>query len=531
VGEALLHVIESTERNMMKTSGENKRFEDIPLPPIILTTRVLRDPHTGNNKDKLELKRNMQHLKNAFHLEMSTEDTKRINPVLTKANASGILKRAFGPYATLLWTNNNFQQKGVKELQEELKLIKIQASLNLGHSTVTLNGLTVISMPFKVALVDGTKPKKSTMTLAKVMMSITAPDTEENLTRHPVFEQVFVVSKGPEKGMSRATYFDDAKSRTFRGKQRTKDGPNTGLVRNMAEYPVDYLFCFMHYELGFTKGTCYSALQGCNQELVASVDLAEWNSETFRVSSPLHGESTVQSHIARSMERFHELGMEDFDFSGLTESKQEVDDEDAEKEKLMRDHKLYPDLNNLPKVGASGATARTDASAVSSVAQSAKSTNSVNIEGAYRKAKMKLANKTVEAANQKSELAQQKRQVEEEKARVASLLKMMQDAGIDPSAVMAGAAAVGDTQKNPPKKKKIAFAGEDEDEHFSETLGAKQAEEAVEIGSSSTSSIGSDVDMDCDEQGPGSDESDDESSGDQSGVPPSGGSQTGGPQD
>jgi hypothetical protein len=95
---------------------------------------------------------------------------------------------------------------------------------------------------------------------------------------------------------------------------------------------------------------------------------------------------------------------------------------------------------------------------------------------------------------------------------------------------MAGAAAVGDTQKNPPKKKKIAFAGEDGDEHFSETLGAKQAEEAMEIGSSSTSSIGSDVDMDCDEKGPGSDESDDESSGDQSGVPPSGGSQTGGPR-
>jgi hypothetical protein len=163
--------------------------------------------------------------------------------------------------------------------------------------------------------------------------------------------------------MSRATYFDDAKSRNFRGKQRTKDGPNTGLVRNIAEYPVDFLYCFMLHELGFTVSTCYSALQGCNQELVSSVDLAEWNPTTFRVSSPLRGESTVQSYIARSMESFQELGMEGFDFSGLTESKQEVDDEEAEKEKLMRDHKLYPDLNNLPKVGASGATARTDASA------------------------------------------------------------------------------------------------------------------------------------------------------------------------
>ena len=522
VSEALLHVIESTERNMIRTSGENKRYEDIPLPPIVLTTRVLRDPHTGNNTGKLELKRNMQHLKTALHLEMSTEDTKRINKVLLKANSSGILTRAFGPHATLLWANNNFQQKTVKELQEELTMIKIQASLNLSHTTVTLNGITVISLPFKVALVNGTTPKKSTMTLAKVIMLITAPDTEENLTRHPVFSQVFVVSKGPEKGSTRATHYDDTKSRTFRGKQRTKDGPNTGLVRNMAEYPVDYLFCFMHHELGYTEGTCYSALQGCDQELVSSVDLAEWNSETFRVTSPLKGESTVETYIARSMVRFQELGMDDFDFSGLTESKQEVDDEDAEKEKLMRDHKLYPDLDNLPKVGASGATARTDASAVSSVAPSAKSTDSINIEGAYRKAKMTLANKTVEAANQRSELAQQKRQVEEEQARVATLLKIMQDAGIDTTAVMAGASAVGDTQKKQPKAKKTVFFDE------AEASVASQAESAVEIGSSSTSSFGSEADMECDKL---SDESrSDEFSGDQSGVPPNGGSQTGGPQ-
>ena len=518
--EALVHVIEATERNMIRTSGENKRYEDIPLPPIVLTTRVLRDPHTGNNTGKLELKRNMQHLKTALHLEMSTEDTKRINKVLIKADTSGILTRAFGPHATLLWANNNFKPKSVKDLQDELTMIKIQASLNLGHTTVTLHGITVISLPFKVALANGTTPKKSTMTLAKVIMLITAPDTEQNLTRHSVFSQVLPVSKGPEKGTARATYHDDTKSRTFRGKPRTKDGPNTGLVRNMAEYPVDYLFCFMRHELGYTEGTCYSALQGCNQELVSSVDLAEWNSETFRVSSPLRGESTVDSYIARSLGRFQELGMDDFDFSGLTESKQEVDDEDAEKEKLMRDHKLYPDLDNLPKVGASGATARTDASAVSSVAPSAKSTASINIEGAYRKAKMKLANKTVEAANQKSELSAQ---VEEEKARVATLLKMMQDAGIDTAAVMAGASAVGDIKKTLPKTKKTAFFAEAES-----SGGASQAESAVEIGSSSTSSIGSDADMQCDER---PDESDDESSGGQSGVPPSGGSQTGGPQD
>ena len=199
-----------------------------------------------------------------------------------------------------------------------------------------------------------------------------------------------------------------------------------------------------------------------------------------------------------------------------------MDDEDAEKEKLMRDHKLYPDLDNLPKVGASGATARTDASAVSSVAPSAKSTASINIEGAYRKAKMTLANKTVEAANQRSELAQQKRQVEEEQARVATLLKIMQDAGIDTTAVMAGASAVGDTQKKQPKAKKTVFFDE------AESSVASQAESAVEIGSSSTSSFGSEADMECDKL---SDESrSDEFSGDQSGVPPNGGSQTGGPQ-
>ena len=137
----------------------------------------------------------------------------------------------------------------------------------------------------------------------------------------------------------------------------------------------------------------------------------------MQVSSPIrsavNGDRQYIEQTTAEMEA--QSGDVDFDLSQLLEDKERIDNEEEQREKLLRQHQIYEDLDG-PRVGASGATVRTGVSAVSSLASSLRSTNENNIEANYKQASLKLS---------------------KQRGICAALMDALQKAGIDTNAILA----------------------------------------------------------------------------------------------
>ena len=78
------------------------------------------------------------------------------------------------------------------------------------------------------------------------------------------------------------------------------------------------------------------------------------------------------------------------DFGMLVMDEEVVDDNEEERERLVKANRLYED-GHQAKVGASGALVRTGASGASSVMSEARSTSSANVRHRYRVKSLDLA--------------------------------------------------------------------------------------------------------------------------------------------
>ena len=298
-------------------------------------------------------------------------------------------------------------------------MIKLNFTCNVRYITRVFHGLTSPNRKFKVAMQDGSTPyPRSTMTIRQVLMDMMIQPEADHPSSQRLIISVIPIMSGEHAGSSHIVHLDDARHRRVRGQLRTQDGPITARTNNMGDYPADYVFQYMINVLGWTTGTAYSALGAFADNVRATVEDSTWDPATMLVSSPIrsavNGDRQYIEQTTAEMEA--QSGDVDFDLSQLLEDKERIDNEEEQREKLLRQHQIYEDLDG-PRVGASGATVRTGVSAVSSLASSLRSTNENNIEANYKQASLKLS---------------------KQRGICAALMDALQKAGIDTNAILAG---------------------------------------------------------------------------------------------
>ena len=249
-----------------------------------------------------------------------------------------------------------------------IRSIQNNLAFNMFYTITYLDEIFHPAMKFKIKFADVSFPEKSksTMTLQGVLMNLEVADTKDNLTFRKAFSQVCSVKRGLNVGNTAVVHWNDSKGRRyeakykqFKGHRRGSNGPITSLAEKISAHPAAWLFWYMTVELEYDESTVRSAMLGVSELERHTVEMATWNSETLTVTTDMAtvGGANYVNESAAMMAN-HGEDIDNIDFGMLVTDKEVVDDDEEEREKIIKANRLYED-GHQAKIGTSGASVRT----------------------------------------------------------------------------------------------------------------------------------------------------------------------------
>ena len=165
-------------------------------------------------------------------------------------------------------------------------------------------------------------------------MGVQVPDSDKDLTRDYVFEAVIPICRGPDKGSSYMTVFNDKKGVIVKKcVHRVTLGPCVLLAQKLqGQMTAPWTYCYTKHVLVFLEATLCSMLLAFDLEVRTMLGNCKWDSATWMVSSSAYtpqesGHSSLQTRLS-----CRNIDLEALDLSALLSYKAKVDKEMDEDE-------------------------------------------------------------------------------------------------------------------------------------------------------------------------------------------------------
>jgi hypothetical protein len=411
--EVLTHGLVKMEGAMFK-KGLNKKFSGQPFPTLTARTKNIWEPPSAT-ANRIELQRRFSHFKNAWHIEASTDSWERLFPIFLQARVTGVFTRYFGAEVDFIPVGIRTGRMNSNKVNDMMRNIRTNMGHNITMGVEHLTGIVHPNHRFAVAYADGRKPSQKYASIRGIFLNIRIWDTAEQLTSRPAFDQMYPTRRGQNANEAAIVYFNDAKGIMYKGSRRQVNGPISTLLNKILANPPAWVYGYAKEVLGYTEKTLRAMMQGVDPLEREVVDVSHFNAETMEVTSPLNSRSNYANEADR-LRALRGIEFADNDLAGMLADKQQIDDEEAEAQRLVKSHNLYVD-GEKRKVGASNISLRSDNTEASSQPSECRSTNPMNLADNYRKARLDLASSKAARAS--------------DQAQIAELLRALQNHGVD----------------------------------------------------------------------------------------------------